>query len=343
MYQKRINEYGITVGRLPRGSRNKITDVAGVLVGHKTIDNEQNKTGVTVIVPAPGNVYDQKLPAAAFVWNGYGKTAGLMQIDELGVLETPIALTNTMNVGLVWDGLVEYAARQCAQDGIELYSLNPVVGECNDSRINNIPHRAVQPEHVLEAIESASADFEEGAVGAGRGTICHGLKGGVGSASRVVMLDGKKYTLGVLAQSNHGKLEDLTVDGMRLGEGLAVRDLGVTANRGSTIIVMATDLPCSPRQLGRILRRASVGLARLGSYVAHGSGEVMIGFTTARRIPNRPTSDILPSQEMNEIRIDLAFRAIAEATEEAVLNSMVCAEPCPRLDGETVHSLKEFL
>ena len=112
MYQKRINEYGITVGRLPRGSRNKITDVAGVLVGHKTIDNEQNKTGVTVIVPAPGNVYDQKLPAAAFVWNGYGKTAGLMQIDELGVLETPIALTNTMNVGLVWDGLVEYAARQ---------------------------------------------------------------------------------------------------------------------------------------------------------------------------------------------------------------------------------------
>lgn len=271
MYQKRINEYGITVGRLPRGSRNKITDVAGVLVGHKTIDNEQNKTGVTVIVPAPGNVYDQKLPAAAFVWNGYGKTAGLMQIDELGVLETPIALTNTMNVGLVWDGLVEYAARQCAQDGIELYSLNPVVGECNDSRINNILHRAVQPEHVLEAIESASADFEEGAVGAGRGTICHGLKGGVGSASRVVMLDGKKYTLGVLAQSNHGKLEDLTVDGMRLGEGLAVRDLGVTANRGSTIIVMATDLPCSPRQLGRILRRASVGLARLGSYVAHGS------------------------------------------------------------------------
>ena len=156
MYQKRINEYGITVGRLPRGSRNKITDVAGVLVGHKTIDNEQNKTGVTVIVPAPGNVYDQKLPAAAFVWNGYGKTAGLMQIDELGVLETPIALTNTMNVGLVWDGLVEYAARQCAQDGIELYSLNPVVGECNDSRINNILHRAVQPEHVLEAIESAS-------------------------------------------------------------------------------------------------------------------------------------------------------------------------------------------
>lgn len=343
MYQKRINEYGITVGRLPRGPRNKITDVAGVLVGHKTIDNEQNKTGVTVIIPAPGNVYDQKLPAAAFVWNGYGKTAGLMQIDELGVLETPIALTNTMNVGLVWDGLVEYAARQCAQDDIDLYSLNPVVGECNDSRINNILHRAVQPQDVLEAVESASADFEEGAVGAGRGTICHGLKGGVGSASRVVMLDGKKYTLGVLVQSNHGKLEDLTVDGMRLGEGLTVRDLGVTANRGSTIIVMATDLPCSPRQLGRILRRASVGLARLGSYVAHGSGEVMIGFTTARRIPNRPTSDILPSQEMNEIRLDLAFRAIAEATEEAVLNSMVCADPCKRLDGEIVHSLKEFL
>lgn len=344
MQQKRIHEYGITVGNLPRGPRNKITDVDGVRVGHCTIDNEQNKTGVTVVIPAEGNLFDQKLPAASFVWNGFGKTAGTLQINELGTLETPIALTNTLNVGLVHDALVEYAVQECARDDVEMRSLNPVVCECNDSRINNICSRAVKTEHVMEAIAHAAADFDEGDVGAGKGTICHGLKGGIGSASRQIVLDGKTYTLGVLVQSNHGKLEDLTVDGIRLGAGLAVRNLGDTpVDRGSIIMIIATDLPCSDRQLHRIIKRASVGLARLGSYVGHGSGEVMIGFTTARRIAHTATRDVVNSQEISEGRIDLAFRAVAEATEEAVLNSMVCAAPALRLDGQIVHSLREFL
>ena len=226
MYQKRINEYGITVGSLPRGQRNKITDVEGVQVGHCTIDNGENKTGVTVILPGPGNLFTDKMPAASFVWNGFGKTAGLLQVDELGTLETPIALTNTLNVGLVHDALVEYTLEQCEKDGVEMRSLNPVVGECNDSRINRIGHRAVGKKEVFAAIENASLDFDEGDVGAGKGTICHGLKGGIGSASRRILLDGKSYTLGVLVQSNHGKLEDLTVDGICLGGGLAVRSLG---------------------------------------------------------------------------------------------------------------------
>ena len=344
MQQKRLHEDGVAVGTLPRGPRNKITDVDGVRVGHCTIDTAENKTGVTVVVPGPGNLFDQKLPAAAFVWNGFGKTAGLLQVQELGTLETPIALTNTLNVGLVHDALVEYAVEQCQQDGVEMTSLNPVVCECNDSRINQITRRAVTREHVFEAFRRADVDFDEGDVGAGKGTICHGLKGGIGSASRQIVMDGKTYTLGVLVQSNHGKLEDLTVDGIRLGAGLAVRNLGDTpVDRGSIIMIIATDLPCSDRQLGRIIKRASVGLARLGSYVGHGSGEIMVGFSTARRIPHTATQDIVACREMSESRIDLAFRAVAEATEEAVLNSMVCAEPATRLDGQIVHSLKEFL
>ena len=344
MYQKRINEYGITVGSLPRGQRNKITDVEGVRVGHCTIDNGENKTGVTVIIPGPGNLFTDKMPAASFVWNGFGKTAGLLQVDELGTLETPIALTNTLNVGLVHDALVEYTLEQCEKDGVELWSLNPVVGECNDSKINRIGHRAVGKEEVFAAIRNAGADFEEGDVGAGKGTICHGLKGGIGSASRRILLDGKSYTLGVLVQSNHGKLEDLTVDGIRLGAGLAVRNLGDTpVDQGSIMMVVATDLPCSTRQLKRIIKRCSVGLARLGSFVGHGSGEIMIGFSTARRIPYAPNQDVLECQEISERRMDLCFRAVAEATEEAVLNSMVCASPGQRLDGQIVHSLREFL
>lgn len=342
--QKRIHEYGVTVGSLPRGPRNKITDVAGVRVGHCTVDTAQNKTGVTVVIPGPGNLFDQKLPAAAFVWNGFGKTAGLLQVQELGNIETPIALTNTLNVGLVQDALVEYCAGQCQKDGVEMRSLNPIVCECNDSRINNITHRAVGQEQVFAALDAACVDFEEGDVGAGKGTICHGLKGGIGSASRQIVLDGKTYTLGVLVQSNHGKLEDLTVDGICLGAGLAVRNLGDTpVDSGSIIMIVATDLPCSDRQLGRILKRASVGLARLGSYVGHGSGEIMLGFTTARRIAHTATQDVVDCQEISEGRIDLAFKAIAEATEEAVLNSMVTAAPCTRLDGQSVHSLREFL
>lgn len=171
MSQKRIRDYGVIVGELPTGKLNKITDVKGVRVGHCTIDNEEHKTGVTVIMPCEDNIFANKMLASSFVWNGFGKTAGLVQIEELGTLETPIALTNTLNVGLVHDGLVEYMVQRCEQDGVTMKSINPIVGECNDSHLNNICKRAVKQEHVFEAIESASEDFAMGDVGAGKGTI----------------------------------------------------------------------------------------------------------------------------------------------------------------------------
>ena len=183
--QKRIRDAGVIVGELPCGQRNKITDVPGVTVGHCTIDSENHHTGVTVVMPCRQNIFANKLLAAGYVWNGFVKTAGLVQIQELGTLETPIALTNTLNVGLMQDALVEYMVRRCREDGVTMKSINPVVGECNDSRLNDICERAVKEEHLMQAIQSAGEDFPLGAVGAGRGTICHGLKGGIGSASRV--------------------------------------------------------------------------------------------------------------------------------------------------------------
>ena len=180
MNQKRIEDYGIRIGTLPRGPLNKITDVRGVRVGHATIQSALYQTGCTVILPSEQNVFTHKLIAASFVHNGYGKTCGTVQIDELGTLETPIALTNTLNVGLVADALVEYTVNRCREDGVHAASVNPVVGECNDASMNTIIDRPVKKQHVMEAIASAAADFEEGNVGAGTGTGCYGFKGGIG-------------------------------------------------------------------------------------------------------------------------------------------------------------------
>ncbi len=328
MKQKRAEDHNIHIGSLPHGPLNKISDVPGVRVGHCTISNEQHNSGVTVILPCEENIFAHKLPASCFVWNGFGKTAGLAQIEELGTLESPIALTNTLNVGLVHDALVEYMVQRCKKDEVPMHSINPIVGECNDSGLSNISVRCVGQEQVFAAINSACADFEEGAVGAGRGTICHGLKGGIGSASRIMELDGKRYTLGVLVQSNYGRLSDLRIDGKPVGQ--AILDLqkqeDTECDKGSIMMILATDLPLSDRQLKRVIKRCSVGLARLGSYVGHGSGEIMIGFSTAAPIHTFEEAATVTVPQLNERYIDLPFRAAAEATEEAVLNSMLCAE-----------------
>ena len=337
----RIRDYGIVPGRMAPGPLNKITDVPGVQVGHSTIITETHNTGVTVVLPCPENPFVHKLPCAAFVLNGFGKTTGLIQIDELGTLETPIALTNTLNVGLVHDALVEYMLRRCAAEGVPLRSVNPVVCECNDASLNLISERAVKTEHVMEAIRSAGQNFAEGAVGCGRGTTCHGLKGGVGSASRLVPLNGRNYTLGVLVQTNHGRMEDLTVDGKPIGREIAQELSEGAPDKGSCIIILATDIPLSDRQLKRVLRRCSVGLARLGSFIGSGSGEVFIGFSTANPVtPGMP--DITGCTVLNEERIDLCFRAAAECTEEAVLNSMAAAEQVT-VSGQTRYPLSAFL
>ena len=320
------------VGTLPHGPDNRITDVPGVRVGHCTVDEGNCHTGVTVVLPPGRNPYAEKRTAASVVFNGYGKTLGLVQVDELGTLETPIALTGTLNVGRVHDALVSWMVKVCAEDGIPLTSVNPVVCECNDSRLSEIVRRPVGEREVFAAIAAAGEDFAQGSVGAGRGTVCYGLKGGIGSASRRMELDGRAYTLGVLVQSNYGASADFRR--ACLPEGLAESD------QGSIILVVATDLPLSARQLRRVLRRASVGMARLGSYMGHGSGEIAVGFTTA---PMVDRGSFRVQTVLREEKMNLPFRAVGECAEEAILQSLWHAEPDTALDGAAVPSLRQFL
>lgn len=329
------------VGRMEKGKRNAITDVPGVRVGHCTVDNERHKTGVTVILPCADDVFQNKMIAACHVLNGFGKTAGLMQIEELGTLETPIALTNTLNVGLVHDAMVEYMCREAEKNGYAMRSVNPVVCECNDASLNDIRHRAVGEKEVFAAIESASEEFALGDVGAGKGMTCHDLKGGIGTASRIVEIDGERFTIGVLVQTNHGSLRDLRIDGANVGEEINRRIQEDTPDQGSCIMIVGTDLPVTSRQLTRIIRRCSVGLARLGSFIGHGSGEVMIGFSTANRIPAE--GGCMNLRCIHESQINSAFRAVAECTEEAVLRSMLEARTVVGYSGKVRRSLREFI
>ena len=341
----RIRDFGYTIGSLPTGELNLISDVPGVTVGHATISTPHlHNTGVTVVMPCPDNPFVSKLPCASFVLNGFGKTLGLVQIDELGTLETPIALTTTLNVGIVHQTLVDYMAQRCRAEGVPLRSVNPVVCECNDASLNDISRRVIGRKHVFDAIETACVDFEEGAVGCGRGTTCHGLKGGVGSASRILSMDGRGYCVGALVQTNHGRLRDFMIDGDRVGERIYAQLQDNPPDKGSCIVVIATDLPLSDRQLRRAIKRCSVGLARLGSFIGHGSGEVFIGFSTANRTaPDADPRAILPCAALNENRMDDVFRAVAECTEEAVLNSMAAATDVRGPNGAERLSLANFL
>ena len=284
MNTRHIRDYGIVIGRMPTGTRNKISDVPGVTVGHYTLADERHNTGFTVILPAPGNLFADKVTAAAHVINGFGKTCGTVQVNELGTIETPIALTNTLNVGKTADALVGYTLEQCRRDGVPCFSVNPVVGETNDAGLNDIADRALGEEAVRYAIDHASADFDEGDVGAGRGTSCFGLKGGIGSSSRLLTtLDERVYTVGALVQSNFGKTSDLRIDGRPVGQRIleTTRTDPAPAERGSIMMVVATDVPLSELQLGRVLRRAEVGLVRTGSFIGHGSGT----WCSASRLP----------------------------------------------------------
>ena len=330
----------LKIGRMEHGARNNIADVPGVTVGHCTVDNERHKTGVTVVMPCQDDIFKNKMVAACHVLNGFGKTAGLMQIQELGTLESPIALTNTLNVGLVHDALVEHLCRRAEEQGYAIRSVNPVVCECNDASLNDIRHRAVGQEEVFTAIDAASEVFAEGDVGAGKGMTCHDLKGGIGSSSRIIEIGERKFTLGVLALTNHGSLSDLTVFGENIGMEIERKIKEDTPDEGSCILIIATDLPVTSRQLGRIIRRCSVGLARLGSFIGHGSGEVFIGFSTANRIPAE--GDFMDFQCIHESHISEAFRAAAEATEEAVLQSMLHAGTVTGYSGKVRRSLTEF-
>ena len=339
--QLRARDLGITVGSLPTGERNLITDVAGLRVGHCTVADEKHNTGVTVILPCEENPFAHKLPAAAFVLNGFGKTAGLVQVEELGRIESPIALTNTLNVGKVHDAMVEYLLRRCKAEDVPISSVNPIVCECNDAALNTIHERAVGEIEVLAAIESAADVFPLGDVGGGKGMICHGLKGGIGSASRVVEFDGKSYTVGVLVQTNHGLMRDLTIGGRLVGPALAEAVEAAKGGDGSCIAILATDLPLSSRQLRRVARRMGVGLMRLGSYIDHGSGEVFLAFSTANAV-GAATPAVHSASAFNDEFIDPVFRAAAECAEEAVLDSMLCSGTVTGPSGKTAYSLAEL-
>ena len=342
--QKRAKDYGISIGDLPKGRLNKITDVKGIRVGHCTIDTETSKTGVTVIIPSEDNIFTNKLTAASYVLNGFGKSLGLIQVDELGSLESVIALTNTLNIGLVHDAVVEYMIGECKRENVRVESINPLIFECNDAYLNDIQLRAVNREHVFKAIAAARSDFEEGDIGAGKGMSCHHLKGGIGSASRIVALDGQEFTVGVLVLSNHGRLKDLTINGKKLGEEISKAiEAKSHEDKGSVISIIATDMPLDSRQLGRVCKRAGVGLARLGSYIGHGSGEIMLAFSTANVLRNSGDNDFFEVKLLREDKLDAVFRAVAECEEEAVINSMVTAGRVTGYEGRTREALGDYL
>jgi D-aminopeptidase len=349
----RARELGLTIGELSPGPHNAITDVAEVRVGHATLILGEGalrpgqgpvRTGVTVILPHGDNLFRQKVPGAVHTINGFGKACGFEEVRELGVIEAPLALTNTLNVGLVADALVQHAIRQSPEIGIHTHSVNVVVGECNDGYLNDMQGRHVRPEHVWAAIDAAaSGQVAEGAVGAGTGTSCFGWKGGVGTASRVVASEAGGFTVGALVQSNFGRPRALTVLGVPIGQYLQPPGGAPqpVQEKGSIMIVLATDAPLGDRQLRRACVRAAVGLARTGSHHMHGSGDFVIAFSTAYRIEDAPASLTTRRTVLADEGRAMAglFPAIVECVEEAILDSLCCAETMVGRDGNTRYAL----
>lgn len=352
MERKRLREYGVAVGSLPTGQWNSITDVPGVAVGHITLKQAtgcENHvcTGVTAILPHQGNWFREKVAASSYVINGFGKTTGLVQVRELGVLESPIMLTDTFGVPVVTEGVLRFMLEQDADIADRTGSLNVVVGECNDSYLNDMRGLHIRPDHARKAVQQArSGIVPEGAVGAGAGMVCFGWKGGIGTASRRLSTGGKDYHIGVLVLSNFGIKEDLTILGVPVGKRLTSKsDLFHPEQQrttdGSIMIVVATDLPMDSRQLHRLAKRATFGLARTGSIAHHGSGDIVVAFSNGNRIPHDPQDDFHLRQSVREDGpfISQCFRATAEATEEAILNSLFMAETTTGRLGRTVEAL----
>ncbi|MCX2722511.1 P1 family peptidase [Roseibium salinum] len=334
------SSYGLACGTLEAGKGNTIADVAGVTVGHFTLRDGDLRTGFTALLPHQGNLFCEKLTAAVEVINGFGKSAGLVQVDELGTLETPVLLTNTFGVGTGVNALIRRAISENPEIGRSTGTVNPVVLECNDGYLSDIQAMALTEAHVVAAIEAASESFEQGSVGAGTGMSAFGFKGGIGSASRVYELDGRRFTLGALVLANFGRPGDLVLpDGRRPHP----KDLKRAEERGSVIVVLATDVPLESRQLKRIAKRAGAGLARLGAFYGNGSGDIALAFTTAGRVAHFASSDFVVREILVEDRIDILFQAAAETTQEAVLNAMI-ASPAMRGRGRNKRpSLADWL
>lgn len=360
----RIRELGFYESALPTGARNTISDVAGVTVGHYTLVAGEGaadpgwqpghgpfRTGVTVIRPHGGNLYDDKVAAAVHTINGFGKTAGFEQVRELGVVETPIALTGTMNVPRVADALITLAIEQSPHIGAGFpetgwrgyASINPIVGETSDGYLSDLQARPIGLAEVRGALAAASPDVAEGAVGAGAGTSCYGWKGGIGTASRVLPPRAGGYTVGALVQSNFGRAEELVICGVPIGRTLRPPspDTPPTVNLGGSIMmILATDAPLDARGLGRLCRRAAFGLARTGSTGHGGSGDFVIAFSTTHRIPDRPASPLeLRPVLYEQPLLDWFATAVVESIEEAIYNSLLMAQTTTGRNGHTRHAL----
>jgi len=335
------------IGRLSAGARDAITDVAGVTVGHRTLDEGAVQTGVTVVRPHGGDPYRDRVAAAAVVLNGFGKSIGLLQVDELGVLETAIALTNTYAVAAVAQAQVRACIAANPESGRSLPTVNPLVFECNDGFLNDIQRMAVTGEHYLEALAAAGVDVQEGSVGAGRGMSSFDLKGGIGTASRTVATAEGRYTVGALVLTNFGRLPQLRVAGQALGEQLAARRAAGQGDggpeQGSIILLLATDAPLDARQLRRLALRAGVGLARTGSVFGHGSGDIALAFSTASTVPLQPERPMPAVRLLHETRLDGLFEAAADSTEQAILRALWRARPVTGRDGHHRDALADLL
>ena len=335
------------IGGLPSGPRAAITDVAGVTVGHHTLADGAVQTGVTVVRAHPGDLFRDRVPAAAAVLNGFGKSVGLVQVEELGVLETPIALTNTFSVATVATAQIRQCIAANPETGRSLPTVNPLVFECNDGFLNDIQQMAVTGQHYQLAFEQAGTVVEEGSVGAGRGMSCFELKGGIGTASRLVALPGRGvYTVGALVLANFGKLPQLVVAGEALGPQLA-QGLRVPAARepekGSIILLIATDAPLDARQLRRLALRAGAGLARTGSVFGQGSGDIALAFSTAYTVPLQATRPMPTLPMLHDGLLDGLFQAVADGTEQAILNALFRASAVTGRDGHQRYGLADLL
>ena len=366
-----VKDLGITIGRYASGEMNAITDVQGVKVGHVTIHEGEGalqagqgpvRTGVTVIIPRE-DVWHHKVPAGAFVLNGTGEMTGLAWVAESGFLEYPIALTNTLNVPRVADGVMSWMIQRYPDIGITDDTLTPVVAECDDSRLNDSQGRHVSPEDVVHALETATrGPVPEGSVGAGTGMVSYQFKGGIGTASRVLPSEEGGYRVGVLVNANHGRRHELTIEGVPVGK-IYNTDLSTVSRKaheesivtalgelpgeilqrrqdsGSIIIIIATDAPLDARQLSRLSRRATIGLARTGSISHHGSGDFVLAFSTGNVIPHYPEHRTFFMAHLADTHINPLFQAAVEATEEAILNALLQATTVTGRDGRRFEAI----
>ncbi|MCM3707542.1 MULTISPECIES: DmpA family aminopeptidase [Cytobacillus] len=342
----KIRERGITIGTLRPGKKNCITDIDGVMVGQSTLDyalddDQYVCTGVTAVLPHGGNLFREKVTAGCYVINGFGKTTGLVQVEELGVIESPIMLTNTFGVPAVTQGTLEYMLNTTPEIGDTTGTVNIVTGECNDGYLNSIRTLPVKPEHAIAAIQNAKPEkVEEGAVGAGKGMVCFGYKGGVGASSRIIT--GKQsineYKIGCLVVTNFGNKDEFPFIKYGLSE---IQPKTKDTPDGSIMIILATDAPVSDRQLKRLAKRCGIGLGRTGSHFSNGSGDIVIAFSTANKILHESSSMVETAHYMRDDHpiMNQLFQGAAESAEEAILNSLSQAKTTKGRNGRVVEGM----